>query len=264
MFLYNKGTKMGKLKKDKNIFKIVSLLQRINTGENLITLRHEAQQLISTVKPSDINWAEQFLLDNGYPAKLAQQLISAFVLMGLLDKNQKGLRADLSSDHLLYLISTEHDLMRCYISDLIDITGQINKLSAISEVSIEYRRLTHLAMHLNPLKEHFYREHDIIFPYLSKYGLADLCKIAINNHELILIEIRDLVCLTLQLENIELEDFKLSLSDTTNRLTCLMSDVLAQEDSILYPLALNAVEDHDLWKQLKQTCNEIGYCPTHT
>ena len=254
---------MGKLKKDKNIFKLVSLLQRINKDENLITLGHEAQQLISIVKPGDINLAEQYLLDNGYPAKLAQQLISAFVLMGLLERNQKGLRADLSSDHLLYLISTEHDLMRCYISDLNYITDQINNLSRISEVSIEYRRLTHLALHLNVLKEHFYREHDVIFPYLSRYGLADLCKIAIDNHELILIETRDLVCLTLQLENIGLEDFKLSLSDTTKRLTALMADVLAQEDSILYPLALNAVEDDEHWKQLKQTCNEIGYCPMH-
>ena len=77
------------------------------------------------------------------------------------------------------------------------------------------------------------------------------------------IEIDKLVRLVVSFNEVELEEFKARLAAITGRLSSIMLEHLCQEDVIIYPIALEIINDAEVWEQMKAVCDEIGYCGVH-
>lgn len=239
------------------------LLRRINQGDNPELLRKEAHQLLTNVGPDDIATAEQNLINDGYSTHTVQLLSATFMLMGITEKQDDNPKSWLPANHLVRMVIVEHDLIQYFTADLNNLAEKIEDMNRLTSVGLELRRLAHIVEHLIAMKEHFEREDDIIFPYLTKYGRISLCRAARGDHIKIVTEIDNLTSLLILFDKINLEQFKAELITTTHRLCEIMREHLWQEDVILYPIALGIINNARIWEEMKAVCDEIGYCGVH-
>ena len=254
---------MDKSYERKKIEDLTNLLIRIGQGKNPRLLRKEATRLINGVTDGDIAMAERNLIRNGYSQQLVEQLSAAFVLMAILEGQSENLKNSLPENHLLRKVLVEHDLMKCFLADLKDTVDKILKLDNVTDTNVEFMKLTHIVEHLSAMNEHIDREEDVIFPALKKLGWSALCRSANNEHGHIKIAINDLVTLTSSFRNCKVKEFKEKLGTTAKYLAPLLVEHLFQEDNILYPIAIEVIEDKEIWAGMKEVCDEIGYCGVH-
>ena len=254
---------MDKPYERKKIEDLTNLLIRIGQGKNPRLLRKEATRLINGVTDGDIAMAERNLIRNGYSQQLVEQLSAAFVLMAILEGQSENLKNSLPENHLLRKVLVEHDLMKCFLADLKDTVDKILKLDNITDTNAEFMKLTHIVEHLSAMNEHIDREEDVIFPALKKHGWSALCRSANNEHGHIKIAINNLITLTSSFRNCKVKEFKEKLGATTKHLAPAMTEHLFQEDNILYPIAIEVIEDKEVWAKMKEVCDEIGYCGVH-
>ena len=255
---------MDKLPKDKKADMISQLLRRINQGLDPNVIRKEASRLFTKISAADIESAEKNLVKDGFSEQHASQLSAAFVLMGILEGQSRNIRKKLPSNHVLRKVLAEHDLIRCFLADLEDVTEEIEKHEKIKSTSSEFMKLSHIVEHLCATEEHIEREDDIIFPYLQKQGWTSLCRSAQGDHSYIKIAIEDLARLVGTFNNSKNREFKVRLKSITKYLCPTMAQHLFQEDNILYPIALEVVSDAGVWSKIKSVCDDIGYCGIHT
>jgi DUF438 domain-containing protein len=242
---------------------LAGFLKRINQGENPKLLRKEAKQLAKNVAPEDITAAEQALIDEGYPSQIAQQLSATFILLGLHNERGKNPGGALPNNHILQRIMVEHDLARCFLADLNEVLDDISNLNYLTDVSSEFRKLSHIVGHLSVIKEHIDREEDVIFSYLREHAGAGLCRIAQDDHAKIKIDTDNLVALIKSVNHVRFEDFKTWLVTIVRRLSPLLLEHLAYEDELFWPIALVIIDDLKTWEKMKTLCDEIGYCGSH-
>jgi len=243
---------------------LTRLLRQINQGVDPKLLREEANQLISRVTPGDIASAEQRLVKDGYSTRLAAQLAAAFVLMGVLEGRAMSIKKQMPANHLLRMVMAEHEMLRCFMADLQDVTEAVSKAEVIHNASAEFMRLTHIVEHLNAMVEHIEREEDVIFPYLQKHGWTTLCRAAQSDHSYIKVAIDDLTRIVATFQPSRMPEFKIRLNSITRYLCPTMTEHLFQEDNILFPIALEVIKEPEVWKRMKGICDEIGYCGVHT
>jgi DUF438 domain-containing protein len=254
---------MDKPNDRKKIEDLTKLLIRIGQGKNPRLLRQEATRLIGGVTDCDIAMAEQNLIRNGYSQQLVEQLSAAFVLMAILEGQSENLKNSLPENHLLRKVLVEHDLMRCFLADLKDTVAKIQQLHNISDTNAEFMKLTHIIEHISAMTEHIEREEDVIFPSLEKIGWSTLSRSAKNDHVCIKVAINDFVTLISSFRNDRVNEFKKKLNTITKHFIPVMIEHLFQEDNILYPIAIEVVEDKNVWARMKEICDEIGYCGVH-
>jgi len=254
---------MANTNRNAKTWALAGIFKRIRLGEDPKLLRNEAIQLWKNVDSDDIAGAEQILIDEGYSHWVVQQLSVTFTLMALQKRKDCTSRGKLPDDHILRKIKVEHDLIRCYLTDLNKVAETIWDLHCLTDVSSEFRNLGHILGHLGAMKEHIDREEDIIFPYLSKSDWTNLYQSALNEHAQFRIDIDNLVALMTSFNEIGLDDFKAWLITIVRRLSPMMLEHLSYEDELLYPISLVAIDDANVWEKIKALCDEIGYCGAH-
>jgi len=242
---------------------LASLFIQISEGKATKGLRKEANRLITQVSPHDIATAESQLLQNGFSAKRVQQLSAAFVLMGVLESNKSNLQHRLPEGHLLRKVMAEHEMFRCFLADLEDVTKRISKMDDLTDTSSEFMRLSHIVEHLNAMEEHHDRENDILIPYLKRMGWEHLCRSVESDHVYLKVAISDLVKLVTGFKRIRLSVFKSRLNSLVHYICPAMREHLFHEDHVLFPLAVEIISDPKIWEHLKNVCNEIDYCGIH-
>ncbi|MHC4323535.1 MAG: DUF438 domain-containing protein [Planctomycetota bacterium] len=250
---------MANINRNAKTWALAGLFKRINLGEDLKQLRSEASQLAKNINPNDIAGAEQTLIDEGYPSRVVQQLSATFVLIGLHKKKKGNSANKLPDDHILRKVKAEHDLTRCYLADLNSIEETIRSLDGLTDVSSEFRNLSHVIWHLSAMKEHIEREEYIIFPYLTNSGWTGLCQTAQNEHTKIRADIDNLVELITSFNEIKFENFKTWLTTIVQRLSPIMLEHLSYEDDLLFPVSLVVIDNVKVWESMKALCDEIGY-----
>jgi len=241
---------------------LTRLLRRINRGEDPRLLRKEAYRLLHDLSPNDIALAEQSLIGDGYSVQLVQLLSATFMLMGI-EEQSANRRSRLPANHLVRMVLVEHDVLRCLLAHLNDVTEAIAYQYHLTDVSSEFRKLAHIVEHLVAMKGHIEREDDVIFPFLGKYGRISLCRAVQGDHIDIRTEIDNLAGMTVLFNELRFEQFKTQLITITRRLSAVMREHLPQEDEILYPIALEIIDDDAAWEKMKAVCDEIGYCGLH-
>lgn len=243
--------------------KLTGLLIRIHEGKNRQSIQKEANRLLSRIRPHDITNAENRLLESGFTAQKVQQLSAAFILMGVLEGQKGDLKKKLPDGHLLRKVLAEHEMLRCFIADLEEITGLILQFDSLSDTSREFMRLSHVVEHLNAMEEHMDRENDVIFPALKKQGWETLCRSVENDHVYLRMATNDLIKLILTFRSISFSVFKTQLASLTKYLCPALKEHLFQEDHVLFPLAVEIIDSPDIWNKLKSVCDQIDYCGIH-
>jgi DUF438 domain-containing protein len=185
------------------------------------------------------------------------------MLMAIPQEHGGDPRNWLPTNHLLRMVMVEHDVLRCLLADLNDVARAIGDTCHLTDVSSEFRKLAHIAEHLNGMKKHIAREDDVIFPYLENHGRISLCRALKGDHISIRAEIDNLVGLVVLFNEVNGDQFRAGLRTTARSLGARVREHVSQEDQILYPVALGIINDGRCWEKMKDVCDELGYCGLH-
>ena len=242
---------------------LTGLLKQIHEGKNKQAIQKEANRLLARIQPHDITHAENRLLESGFSAQKVRQLSAAFILMGVLEGRKGEQMKELPEGHLLRKVLAEHEMIRCFVADLEEVTESILQSITILDTSTEFMRLSHILEHLNAMEEHMDRENDVIFPTLKNQGWGALCRSVENDHVYLRMAINDLTKLIINFRNTSQSIFKSQLSSLTKYVCPALKEHLFHEDQVLFPLAVKIIDDPKIWKKLKKVCDEIDYCGIH-
>lgn len=242
---------------------ITGLLRRIDRGDDIRVLVKDASRIAEDISPAELAAAEHSLLDDGYAPAAVNQLSAAFVFMLRYEQQVSGPKDESQDGHILQKVIAEHGVFRCLAAELSEATADLRAMECISDTASEYRRLLHVVDHLSAMKEHFEREDDVILPYLRRFGWANLCVVAENDHAQLRADIDSLTSLVTAIQAFSPEDFQTALVAVVGRFCSCLSEHLSFEDGLLWPIALVVIDDPAVWRTMKALCEEIGYCGIH-
>lgn len=243
--------------------RIAELLRRIDRGDDVRLLAREANRVARNVSPVELAAAGHRLLDEGYAPALVTRLSAAFLLMQRYAQQLSDPKDSSRDGHILQRVTAEHAVFRSLAAELSEVAADLRATEHVYDTAAEYRRLTHVVGHLRAMKEHFEREDDVILPYLRKSGWASLCAVAETDHAQLRAQIDNLMSLVMGGQELSPDDFLAAMADCVGRFCSCLSEHLAFEDGLLWPIALVVIDDPGIWQTMKTFCEEIGYCGIH-
>jgi DUF438 domain-containing protein len=238
--------------------KLAEILGRVRDGEDPAKIRNESRQLLSTLRLRDISKAQKYLLGSGLSLNQFRAIVYAFA--SILGDQFALLRANLSANHPVRRIIAEHEMFECFLADLLDVNEEIQEAGKLTELSSEFRRLEHIAGHLQAIDLHDQREDDLIFPILEKYPCNSICVVLQKAHWRIKNMVGNLTMAVNNFRQFEPEQFKIQINTLSSAIVPIIREHIFQEDNILYPIALDVITDDKIWYRVKQLGEEMGYC----
>ena len=242
----------------RNIERLTNILLTLNNRVNPKDFNEADRCFLATVSCRDIALAQQNLLASGLAP---DQLWRIWAQNNrILPDPATKLRTELPANHILQRVLAEHEMILCFIADLDEVANKINDLSFTSSTNSDVRKLAHIATHLLYSEQHHEREEQIIFPQLRKKGYYRLLKVINDQHRQISQRYNELKDLVWQVDSLNADDFKTQLQGLAAYLVIALRIHIFIEANIVFPLALEVIKDSRLWEQMKETCDQIGYC----
>jgi hypothetical protein len=180
--------------------------------------------------------------------------------MELLDDQTYKLKTKLPPGHIVATLISEHETLLCFLDDLDFVNQSIQKMNEFVSEREEYARLLHIAEQLISAEPHHQREEEILFPELEKRGVFGPPMVMREEHTQLRQYKRRLLELAQKVAEMDFLDFSSQLSEVVGFLVPALREHIFKENNILYPTALEVIDDEQIWLQLKGECDRVGYC----
>jgi uncharacterized protein len=240
------------------IIKLTNLLASLNKSPEPVDFEEVDRGFLAGVSCREMALAQQNMMSSGVVASELWRMWCRN--RQILPDQAAKLRAELPQNHILQKVLAEHEMTQCFVSDLDDVNNKIQELSYASSVTMEIRKLGHIAKHLTELHQHSEREEHVIFPELNRRGYAGLLRGLDEQHSQIMEQRRKLKELVWHVDKMNFDDFKNKLKNFVEFLVVSMRMHIFIETNIIFPLALEVISDKKVWDRMKDICDEIGYC----
>lgn len=244
------------------VYELTELLKRLNSGESPEHVKREAQELLREVDPVDLSLAEQRLIEEGTNPEELRSLCALHLEM--LEGELRSLKASLVPGHPIHTLVAEHDEIMRFLDELEGVNSRIQGGVSGEILAASLETLSHIAHHLMEAERHHKREEDALFPELEKRGITGPPRIMRLEHD----ELRKRKKRLAELAGRILEQPSLlgdghvrrELDDIVKYILFNLRDHIFKENNILYPSALDAITEQEVWLEIKRKCDEIGYC----
>lgn len=242
----------------KRIEKLTEVLERLNTQGVTEELRNEALDIVSNIDPIELSIAEQKLIEKGMNPQDLRHLcdIHMEVLKDELDK----VRTKIESGHVLDTLIIEHEKIKGFLTELEEINFNIQKLKSPDENTELTSKLVVVADNLLDAEKHHKREEDVLFPELEKRNITGPTRIMRMEHDELRARKRLLKETARALDSMDFGAYKAKVDEAAKYIVFNLRDHIYKENYILYPTALDAIQDKALWEDMKNRCDKIGYC----
>ncbi|MBS4538863.1 DUF438 domain-containing protein [Clostridium sp. D2Q-11] len=240
------------------IDKLSNILERLNTEQITEELRQEALELVKDINPLELSMAEQKLIEKGMKPEDLRHLcdIHMEVLKDELDK----LKMKIDEGHVLYTLIAEHDEILGFLTELDSLNLRIQDMDRYDKNSDEFKRLKELSLNILSAEKHHQREEDVLFLEMEKRDITGPTRIMKMEHD----ELRErkhlLKDLSHGVEYMEFGEFKSKLDEVSKYIVFNLRDHIYKENYILYPTALESIDQIDAWDEMRNRCDDIGYC----
>jgi DUF438 domain-containing protein len=237
---------------------LTHILKRLNAGEDPGRVKAEAKALLATIGPDDLALAEQSLIEQGLSIEDVQGLCP--IHLEVLGEQLEQMRAKLPKGHVVSTLIQEHDAILGFLDMLEQTNSVIQGMSEYPGPAPEFQKLAHLAEHLVATERHHQREEDVLFPELEKRGLQGPPMVMREEHRQLRPRKRELKELVDGLDGHNFKDFQRRLNALTGFIVPTLREHIYKENNILYPAAVQIIDDAGVWQRLKGACDAIGYC----
>ena len=237
---------------------LTDILKRLNAGEDPDSVKAEAKEFLATIHPDDLALAEQDLIEEGLSVEDVQGLCP--IHLEVLGEQLQQMRAKLPKGHVVSTLVQEHDAILGFLDLLQQVNDAIQRLSEYPGPTLEFRQLAHVAEHLVGAERHHQREEEVLFPELEKRGMYGPPMVMRGEHQQLRPRKHALKELVEGVDRHDFADFKLQLGALVGFIVPTLREHIYKENNILYPAALQVIEDEQVWQRLKGDCDAIGYC----
>ena len=241
------------------IDKLTDVLKRLNAGERPDSVKHEAMEFLASVDPTELSIAEQKLIEAGLAPEDLRHLCS--IHMEMLKGELEKIKGNLEPGHVIHTLIEEHDMILEFLDKLEEVNNEIQKMSQYSSNDTEiFTKLADIAKHLVHAEPHHQREEQVLFPEVENRGVTGPTRIMVMEHVDLRRYKHDIQELAEKVEQMDFTEFKNKLNASAKLLILTLRDHIFKENNILYPTALDVINDVEAWIKLKKECDKIGYC----
>ena len=237
---------------------LTRILKRLNSGEDPAKVKEQAKEFLATIDAKDLSVAEQNLVDEGLSAGDLQRLCT--VHLELLKDQVEKMKSQLPPGHVISTLISEHESILCFLDTLDIVNKAIQKMESHDPRREEFGKLAHIAEHLVAAELHHQREEEILFPELESRGIQGPPMMMRAEHTQLRQYKKRLKQFSEGAAQTDFSGFKQQLDEIVGFIVPTLREHIYKENNILYPTALEVIEDQSIWEKLKTECDKIGYC----
>lgn len=243
---------------NKRIDKLTNILERLNSEGVTEELREEALDIVSNIDPIELSIAEQNLIEKGMNPQDLRHLCD--IHMEALQDELEKLKRQVEPGHVLDTLVVEHEKIKEFLTELEEINFKVQRMQSREEDPELFKRLLKVAELILDAENHHKREENVLFQELENRGITGPTRIMRMEHDDLRKRKRALKQMAENVEKMNFYDFKVKVDEYAKYIVFNMRDHIYKENYILYPSALDAIKEKDLWEDMKERCDKVGYC----
>tara|TARA_B100001079_G_scaffold111678_1_gene96111 strand:- start:363 stop:953 length:591 start_codon:yes stop_codon:yes gene_type:complete len=163
----------------------------------------------------------------------------------------------LDEGHMIKTLMEEHAHIVSMLDELTNISNQL-KGTDIKNNKELFQGANHLILKIIGAEPHHQREERVLFPALEKLGITGPPQCMAMEHDIMRTMKHDLNQ-KLSFDDIMAVDID-EIKDLIEKLCDTLRNHIHKEDTILFPLALQSINNDSQWIDMRVQCDEIGYC----
>ncbi|ABS41850.1 DUF438 domain-containing protein [Clostridium botulinum] len=243
---------------NKKIQELKEVLKNLNKVGINDEIRKEALDLVKDIDAIDLSIAEQQLIEEGMEPQDLRHLCD--VHMEVLKDELSKVKANTSKGHVVYTLIDEHDRILRFLEDLEKVNSDIQNTKSYNEAKEKIHSLHNLAESILDAENHHQREEKVLFVEMEKREITGPTRIMRMEHDDLRTRKKELKRLSESADKMKFDEFKSKVDETSKYIIFNLRDHIFKENYILYPSSLEAIKGKDIWDDMKERCDEIGYC----
>ena len=165
----------------------------------------------------------------------------------------------LQPGHPIHTLISEHEVILGFL-DKLEKVNQIIQGRTDFKNQKEFNELKHIAEHLIDAEPHHKREEEVLFPEIEQRGIFGPAEMMRLEHAELRKSKEELREISQSFNENNFKELKKKLDEVSNFIASFLRDHIFKENNILYPMALEAIQEKDVWQKIKTDCDKIGYC----
>jgi PAS domain S-box-containing protein len=234
-----------------------ALIRKLHEGADPSEIKGRFKEVIKGVTPAEIAWIEEELIKEGLPREEVSRLCD--VHLAVFRESLEKEKTLAPAGHPIHILLEEHKMLLRFVDELKAIAVEVAKAGDHSSAAQKVGQLNTIADHLRDSESHYLREENVLFPYLEKHGITQPPAIMWMEHDQIRAIKKNLYQIIGTREGMPFQDFADRLEEIAKSLAEALSNHIYKENNILFPTALEVV-DEDEWKDIRKQFDELGYC----
>lgn len=233
------------------------MILQLHKGEAPEMVKARLAELLSSIPYDEVVEVEQELIAEGLPMEEVLKFcdIHQMVLEGHIDQGKKE---ELPEGHPVDTFKKENRELEKVIRELDLLFTQItnDKKTDTAEWLLRVHSLLNSLMDVD---KHYLKKEYLVFPFLEKYEVTGPPKVMWGKHD----EIREQLKASIEAVSIR-EPMTVDEAASLSELLLIpavkaVSDMIAKEEEILFPMCLDKLTEDD-WYSVYQQTGEFGYC----
>jgi len=237
--------------------RIKELIKLLHAGKKLEQIKEEFKDVLRNISPAEIARIEEELIAEGMPREQIRKLCD--IHLAVFKESLEKPKAEVKPGHPIYTFMEEHKIILQLLEQLENILQKVKGAKSFSEIRHDTDDLKKIAENLMEIEKHNVREENVLFPHLEKHGISEPPAIMWAEHNELRDKKKKLIELTKSIDKLDFKQFQKQLVETVNYIAETLTSHIHKENNILYPAALATTTEEE-WKDIKEQCDELGYC----
>jgi DUF438 domain-containing protein len=244
------GAEAPEISKEERTAALKKIILDLHDGAPFDEVKLRFQELVFNVEPAEIVAMEQQLIKEGLPAEKLQRLsdLHMEIFKDALDEQETP---DVAAGHPVHTFIEENEVLTMVAGDM-DLLLQQLRMDGTSEKLTELQSSLQKALdQLSKVEIHYQRKENQLFPFLEKHDITGPSQVMWGVHDDIRAQLKQTVAA-----------FKAgqvgTLLEKGMAFKQAMVDMIFKENSILFPLALETLDESE-WIAIRKGESDIGY-----
>jgi DUF438 domain-containing protein len=240
-------TENSEIKNDK-VEKLKNIIKDLHKTEDIESAKKSFNKLVDSLDPGELVKMEETLIQEGMPVTEIQRLCD--VHHALVHDKLENQVPQVRAGHPVNTYIRENEEISKIADSVGKISSQLAKGSKKEQKTL-LEKFKKEIIELQKVNNHYVRKENQLFPFLEKKGITGPPKVMWGIHDEVRKEIKIL------LNSINEEDVD-TISETIPSLVRTIVEMIAKENSILFPMALKALDERE-WHEIRKGEDSIGY-----
>ncbi len=229
----------------------------MHEGESPELIKKEFKELLKQITPDEIARVEEELIKEGMPREEIHKLCD--VHLALFQESLEKEKSLAPEGHPIHTLMEEHKILLKFSEELKNILNKLKTMKDFESSDEKKKHLMHIIEHFKSSESHYEKEENVLFPYLEKHGITQPPAIMWMEHDKIREIKKSIYKLLDDYKQLSFEDFIEKLEESAIALAEMLSNHFQKENKILFPTALNVINENE-WLEIRKQFDELGYC----